>query len=757
MHYGATPEEWFHFDLLGLGQYLLPVVSNPNAAISALSALKTKGKVPSRYTASREIVGIPKWTTYCATDDDLALWSAEPDYGICIKTDHLRALDLDLTDAQAVSRAIDCTRMDGIVMPIRTRADSTKCLLIFLMPGEFPKQTLQTAHGVIEFLAGGNQFIACGLHKDGARYDWRAGLPDAIPTLTPEQFRLIQAALRTVLGTADWSAGRVRRTRDHSLTGSVAIGGGVVGVVEGTTDPVAEYLDLVGWVVGHAAGRVDIRCPWVKDHSAGTDPTATSYFLAGTGGFACGHFRCLHASHAGKTDQDFLDAVGYTLVDQLEGFETVAQADGLTALLGPKTEVVVTASPIEGPRFPTCYRANGWIKPISPTLTEALRYPLFCKMRLSIDLFTQEKLIGEPGATIPWSDDDYVDLTNTLMSQRFGPQNIPHTVLRAAVSHAAKSRAFDSAINWAEGLPPWDRVPRVPHWASRYLGAEDSPYMTAVSRYWWSGHAGRVLCPGAQADAAIVLISGQGTGKTSAVRLMVPKEEWYDAVSLEERDAELTRHLCGRLIIELAELRGVASREKEGVKAWISSRRDSWRKLYKEELTPLHRRFMIVGTSNEEEFLDDTTGNRRWHPIRVGLKQDLAAIERDRDQLWAEALVLFKEEGVCWQVAHQLAEPARLEASFEDVLTDRVSEVLHDVQYGTSLATCEFLQMKPIVREVFGSDPRAWSRPNQRRIGESLRTLGYERVTKYYEGKVQKLWTLKKTLTDLLREGNEHH
>jgi len=101
-NHGATKDNWLTLDLiLGLGADLLPVVSNPNATISAKSTMKALGKTPSLYNRDRNAVGIAKWTDKFSTSAEIEKWSKEPDYGICIQTRRVRALDVDVTDATA--------------------------------------------------------------------------------------------------------------------------------------------------------------------------------------------------------------------------------------------------------------------------------------------------------------------------------------------------------------------------------------------------------------------------------------------------------------------------------------------------------------------------------------------------------------------------------------------------------------------------------------------------------------------------------
>lgn len=173
--WGATPEEWANFDLLlGLTPDLLPVVSNPQARVSPKSSLRSLGKTPSQYNADGLVVGIPNWTQRETTAEDIALWQKQADYGICIQTRRLRAIDIDVEDPKlAMSIVGRFERQFGRKLPRRWRENSGKCLLAFLMPGGFPKRSFKVdGGGQVEFLGDGQQFVAAGVHPSGARYQW---------------------------------------------------------------------------------------------------------------------------------------------------------------------------------------------------------------------------------------------------------------------------------------------------------------------------------------------------------------------------------------------------------------------------------------------------------------------------------------------------------------------------------------------------------------------------------------------------------
>ena len=288
--WGATPDEWFHFDLvLGRTDQLLPVVCNPGATISPNSKLKMLGKTPSLYNRDRLATGIAQWTEHVVTERDFARWSNEPDYGICVRTGHgWLALDCDSEDEdiQADIRKT-LVQLLGELPPRRWRANSNKCLYLLAVEGDFRKRIHRLAGdmGIIELLANGQQFVACGTHSSGARIEWDGGLPDEPPAITADQLETLWQRLADQLPVSVTTEAGSTKMRDRST------------FTPGATDDTAEYLDANGWtLLDGANGERYIRCPFEDGHSTGGDPTSTVYFPGGTAGFEQGHFKCLHAS-----------------------------------------------------------------------------------------------------------------------------------------------------------------------------------------------------------------------------------------------------------------------------------------------------------------------------------------------------------------------------------------------------------------------------------------------------------------------------
>lgn len=312
-HYGATPEDWTHFSvMLGLTADLLPVVSNPQARIDPSSTVVALGKVPTRYNSHGRVVGFAKWTERFASQAEVERWSRQPDYGICIQTREVRAIDIDVADpvrSAAIVQAIADTL--GFTPPVRRRGTSGKCLLAVRVPGEYTKRTIHVEGGMVENLNEGQQFIAAGTHPSGARYAWDGGLPEDFPTLTQAQYENLWHTLALTFAIQDPTdtRGTVRTEKiEHAHQ----------------NDAVARQLFDLGMVRStHADGRLFIQCPFEAEHTTPSTErdTSTAYWPAHTGGYVHGHFHCLHAHCEHRSDADFQRAIGY--VPELEDFDAL--------------------------------------------------------------------------------------------------------------------------------------------------------------------------------------------------------------------------------------------------------------------------------------------------------------------------------------------------------------------------------------------------------------------------------------------------
>lgn len=411
-----------------------------------------------------------------------------------------------------------------------------------------------------------------------------------------------------------------------------------------------------------------------------------------------------------------------------KGAKAVAAADEFEVVPVPKGEK---------PLPPFARDKHGAIEATIGNLHLALLRPDICGMYIRFDLFRDEIMFApfnDPTGFRPFRDCDYVELRLVLERGRFKP--IGRELIRDVVAKVAEDNAFDSAITWLDSLR-WDGVPRVDAFLITHFGAEDTPYARAVSRYLWSGLAGRICTPGVKADMVPILVGDQGIKKSSSVAAMVPSPEFFTEISFGEKDDDLSRKMRGCLLAEIGELRGLHTKELEAIKAFITRQFENWIPKFKEFRTTFPRRLMFIGTTNQPQFLADETGNRRWLPIKVSMA-DIDAIRRDRLQLWAEASVLYAINGVLFEDAERLGRDEHEEFALPERWHCEITEWLDtpDSLSGEKPADRKFLRVADIARECLRIEPAKLERKDESQIGKVLRVLGYERRKVRTDGRV---------------------
>lgn len=225
----------------------------------------------------------------------------------------------------------------------------------------------------------------------------------------------------------------------------------------------------------------------------------------------------------------------------------------------------------------------------------------------------------------------------------------------------AKENAHNSLVSQLSALQ-WDAVPRLDKWLSIYMQAPDTPYTRFVGRAWLISAMARAFKPGCQVDHTLVLESSQGKGKSSAFQILA--REWYLG-SLPRVDDKDARHiLIASWICEIQELAAFRGIEAQKVKAFLTDRVDKYRPPYGRFTVTRPRSCVFAASTNEGDYIQDTTGARRFWPVKVGYV-DMKGLERDRDALLAEARDAFLA-GSTWYPEQKSEIHAEIETQQEE-------------------------------------------------------------------------------------------
>ena len=211
------------------------------------------------------------------------------------------------------------------------------------------------------------------------------------------------------------------------------------------------------------------------------------------------------------------------------------------------------------------------------------------------------------------------------------------------------SRMVDAVVTWLLTLPPWDGIERLPTLFIDAFAAEDTDLNRATAAAFMVGGVKRPMEPGCQHDWSPVLIGGQGFGKTTFCRLLMPRPRWYASTgSLNADTQKQAERIHEGWIVEFKEMRGAQS--YIAVKNYLDDIADTYRRPYAQASEATPRRWFGIGTSNDEGLgvlPDDKSGNRRYVAIEVntpGATREARSayvasyLETNREQLWAEAL-----------------------------------------------------------------------------------------------------------------------
>jgi predicted P-loop ATPase len=314
--------------------------------------------------------------------------------------------------------------------------------------------------------------------------------------------------------------------------------------------------------------------------------------------------------------------------------------------------------------------------------------------------------------------------------QHLGLKRIAKDVVHQAVDIRAHECRYHPIRDYLNALQ-WDEVPRLAGLFSSYFGTPDTAYPRAIGRMFVVSMVARIFEPGCKADHLPVIEGPQGMLKSTACRVL--GGEWFsDGLPDVTAGKDVSQHLRGKWLIEVSEMHAMGRVETAQLKAFITRTTERYRPSYgrKEVVEP--RQCVFIGTTNRDTYLRDETGGRRFWPIKAE-RIDIEALERDRDQIFAEAVRLYRD-GVPWwpdkdfERDHIMPEQAaRYEA---DVWEETISEFLRDKTQ---------VKIGDVGREALHLETPKIGTADQRRIAAALEQLGWKRLPK--DGQGNRYWS----------------
>lgn len=278
-----------------------------------------------------------------------------------------------------------------------------------------------------------------------------------------------------------------------------------------------------------------------------------------------------------------------------------------------------------------------------------------------------------------WSDADsslvrsYIDEKYKLL---FSGDN-----LADAITAVAHQQTFNPVKQRIETVK-WDGKPRAVNYFIDYLGAENNDYTKAITKLWLTGLIGRVYENGIKFEIVPILVGKQGIGKSTCPRNLYP-DKFNETLEGMGKSKDDYQKLQGSWIVEIAELSAMKKTDIEGVKSFISARFDTYRNSYGRFATQHPRKCVFIGTTNQQDFLKDATGERRFYPIKCGVNQPTKNVfkpdHNDILQVLAEAKTWF-DSGVQMfpdKATAQAAEKYQSEASVIDLTRDAIVDYLN--------------------------------------------------------------------------------
>lgn len=287
-----------------------------------------------------------------------------------------------------------------------------------------------------------------------------------------------------------------------------------------------------------------------------------------------------------------------------------------------------------------------------------------------------------------------------------------------AIDVVAYHNPYHPVVDYLEGLQ-WDGVERVRHFFRDFAGSKEDVYIQEVGRLLFLGMVARSYEPGTKFDYMPILEGPQNKGKSMLVGALCAAPEWFTDTEFHIGTKDAMEKIQGKLVVEIGELAGMSKADVRSLKSFITSTVDSFRAAYARNVEAVPRTGVLVGTTNDSEYLRDETGARRFLPVSVG-DVDVPGFLLVRDQLFAEAVELYKSGSDLFMTGEALV-MAKSEQDARYVSDEWEELIAPFVEDKDKLTGIE------ILTEVFGFTPSEIDRAKSMRIAAVMKRLGWVR------------------------------
>jgi hypothetical protein len=310
--------------------------------------------------------------------------------------------------------------------------------------------------------------------------------------------------------------------------------------------------------------------------------------------------------------------------------------------------------------------------------------------------------------------------------------------IQDAVVQVARERPYHPVSDWLQTLK-WDGVPRIDFVAEDVLGIDTNKQGLATSmlRSWFVSAVARALDPGCKVDTVLILKGPQSAKKSTFFETLAGRD-WFTNGSIDIHNPNAVMVMASVWIVEFAELSSLLrAKDSESLKQFITCATDRIRPPYEPAPRTFPRCSVIVGTTNNDDFLRDATGSRRYWPIEVSGKINIDLVADWREQLWAEAVVHYRS-GARWWLADD--EETRLASSSErfqasDAWEEPIEKYLTDFPK-------EVVSVARLLGVAIAKPSGQWTRADENRVADILKRLGFAKAGREIgdDGKKRHTW-----------------